>query len=152
MVEEQLVEQLTNSLRGLQQGIEAKMPRRVYVDIPRESLLDVAKILKDDFDGYHISTITAIDAGENFELLYHIIVGAACVTLRTKVPRNNPTIETLTPVLPGAVLFEREAHDIMGIIFKGHPDMRVLLLPDSWGNKGHPLRKDWVDPRKGGGQ
>jgi membrane-bound hydrogenase subunit beta len=112
--------------------------------------LEVAKILKDEFDGYHISTITVLDSGENFELLYHILLTDGLVTLKVFLPRNDPSVDTLTDILPGAILYERELHDIMGIEVKNHPDMRILLLPDSWGDKGYPLRKDWVDPRTKG--
>jgi NADH:ubiquinone oxidoreductase subunit C len=138
---------LTNRLHGLAKRIESPKPRRFFIEISRDSLLEVVKILKDEFDGYHISTITVLDSGANFELLYHILLTDGLATLRVFLPRDDPSVETLTSILPGAILYERELHDIMGIEVKNHPDMRTLLLPDSWGDKGYPLRKDWADPR-----
>jgi NADH:ubiquinone oxidoreductase subunit C len=137
-------------LQGLAQNIVRVKPQRVFAEVPREKLLDVVKILKDEYDGYHVTVITAIDSGEKFEILYHIVAGAELFTLKVFLPRKDPTVDTLTGILPGAILYEREIHEIMGIRVKNHPDMRNLLLPDSWGEKGHPLRKDWVDPRTKG--
>ena len=148
MAEEELVGKLTKGLRGLAQKIECSKDRRIFIEVARESLIDVVKHLKEEYDGYHLTTITATDAGEQIELLYHIVAADKLCTLRTKLPKSDPSVDTITGVIPGAVLYEREIHDIMGVKVKGHPDMRILLLPDSWGNKGFPLRKDWVDPRK----
>jgi NADH:ubiquinone oxidoreductase subunit C len=147
---DEFIANLSNRLQGLAKKIESTKPRRINIEIARDSLLEVAKILKDEFDGYHISTITVLDSGENFELLYHILLTDGLVTLKVFLPRNDPSVDTLTDILPGAILYERELHDIMGIEVKNHPDMRILLLPDSWGDKGYPLRKDWVDPRTKG--
>jgi NADH:ubiquinone oxidoreductase subunit C len=147
---DEFIANLSNRLHGLAKKIESTKPRRINIEISRESLLEVAKILKNDFDGHHISTITVLDSGENFELLYHILANGGLVTLKVFLPRKDPSVETLTGILPGAILYERELHDIMGIEVKNHPDMRILLLPDSWGDKGYPLRKDWVDPRTKG--
>ena len=149
---DEIIANLTNRFHGLAKKIESPKPRRIFMEVSRESLLEVVKILKDEFDGYHITTITVLDSGENFELLYHIVASEQLVTLRVFLPRKDPSVETLTGILPGAILYERELHDIMGIQVKNHPDMRVLLLPDSWGDKGYPLRKDWVDPRTKGVQ
>ncbi len=138
---------ITARLQGLAKNIVAGRPNGVYADVPREHLLEVAKILRDEYDGYHLTTITALDSGENFEILYHFVVGDRLLNLRVFLPRKDPTVDTLSDIIPGAVLYEREIHDIMGIQVRNHPDMRKLLLPDSWG-WGCPLRKDWADPRK----
>jgi len=59
------------------------------------------------------------------------------------VPRDEPAIETITDLWPGANWDEREVYDLMGVEFVGHPDLRRILLPDDW--VGHPLRKDYRD-------
>ena len=144
---DEFITTITTRFKGLAKSVSEAKPNRVYIEVPREHLLDVVRIMKDEHDAYHISTITVLDSGENFEVLYHIPVTGRLVTLRVFLPRKDPSVETLTGILEGAILYERELHDIMGIQVKNHPDMRRLLLPDSWGEKGYPLRKDWVDPR-----
>lgn len=62
--------------------------------------------------------------------------------LKTRVPRENPELATATGVYRGAAWHEREAHEMYGIAFTGHPDLKPLLLPD--GFEGHPLRKDFI--------
>jgi NADH-quinone oxidoreductase subunit C len=59
----------------------------------------------------------------------------------TRVPYDDPTVPSLTNVFAGANFYEREAYDLIGIAFPGHPDLTRILLPDEW--DGHPLRKDY---------
>lgn len=60
----------------------------------------------------------------------------------TRVPYDDPTVPSLTGVFAGANFYEREAYDLVGIDFPGHPDLTRILLPDEW--EGHPLRKDYA--------
>jgi NADH-quinone oxidoreductase subunit C len=59
----------------------------------------------------------------------------------TSVGREEPSVPSLTPIWPGAGFSEREAYDMFGIDFEGHPDLTRILMPDDW--EGHPLRKDF---------
>lgn len=151
MPEEEMVQKLTGSLGALADGVESPKDRRVYINIKRENLLEVIKHLKEQYGAYHISTITCFDLGAEIELLYHIFIKNTFMSVRVKMPKSDPTVPTITQIIPGAILYEREISELMGVKVKGHPDMRLLLLPENWGNKGHPLLKDWKDPRKGGG-
>lgn len=63
------------------------------------------------------------------------------IRLRAMVPEEDPTVDSLVPVYPGANFYEREVYDMFGLIFEGHPDLTRILLPDDW--EGHPLRKDY---------
>ena len=63
------------------------------------------------------------------------------VIMSTRVPYDDPTVPSLTGVFAGANFYEREAYDLFGIDFPGHPDLTRILLPDDW--EGHPLRKDY---------
>jgi NADH:ubiquinone oxidoreductase subunit C len=64
--------------------------------------------------------------------------------IRVRLPRAHPTMPSLADVFPAADWNEREAMELFGIVFEGHPDPRKLLLPDDW--EGFPLRKDYVYP------
>lgn len=61
--------------------------------------------------------------------------------IRVGVPGSNPFVSSVTGVFPGANFYEREAFDLFGIVFEGHPDLTRIVLPDDW--EGHPLRKDY---------
>ena len=63
------------------------------------------------------------------------------IVASTRVPYDDPTVPSLTGVFAGANFYEREAYDLIGIDFPGHPDLTRILLPDDW--EGHPLRKDF---------
>ena len=64
--------------------------------------------------------------------------------LFVRVPRNAPDVPTVSGVWPTGAWHEREAYDLVGVNFTGHPDLRRILLEDSW--EGHPLRKDYQMP------
>lgn len=63
------------------------------------------------------------------------------IIVSTRVPYDDPTVPSITGVFAGANFYEREAYDLLGIDFPGHPDLTRILMPDDW--EGHPLRKDY---------
>jgi NADH-quinone oxidoreductase subunit C len=63
------------------------------------------------------------------------------VRIRVQVSESDPSLDSVVDVYPGADAMEREAYDLMGIVFEGHPDMTRILMPEDW--EGHPLRKDY---------
>lgn len=66
--------------------------------------------------------------------------------VKVYIDRDNPRIQTVMDLWPAADWHEREAFDLLGIIFEGHNDLRRILLPEDW--QGHPLRKDYTFPRE----
>jgi len=124
-------------------------PRRVYLTLKKESILDGVSFLKKEFGGTHVSTITGLETEESFEVLYHMATRPKGlgeveieVTVRVLLPKDNPTVTSITSVIPGAVLYEREVHDLVGINFEGHPGLSRLVLPDDWPDDLYPLRKE----------
>jgi len=97
--------------------------------------------------GYNFfEDMTAVDwfpASPRFQLSYHILSHALKerIRLRAMIDEPDPSIDSITPVWPGANYYEREVFDLFGIRFAGHPDLRRIMMPDDW--KGHPLRKDY---------
>jgi NADH-quinone oxidoreductase subunit C len=96
--------------------------------------------------GFSLDTITGVDwiAQNEMEVVYDYFHPASPlrIVVRTRLPRDNPEVPTLSPVFPGARWHEREAHDFFGIRFAGHPNLVPLLLPED--ADYHPLRKDFT--------
>ena len=116
--------------------------------IPRKVLLQVAARCREDekLQFNLLTDATCVDRcplEPRFELQYHLvsIPKKNKLRLRVKLSGDDPVVDSLVPVWPGANWLEREIFDLMGIRFTGHPDLRRILLPDDW--EGHPLRKDF---------
>jgi NADH-quinone oxidoreductase subunit C len=79
---------------------------------------------------------------DRFDVVYHLLSPRQNLRVRVKVATGeNEPVPSATPVYPGADWFEREAYDMYGILFTGHPDLRRILT--DYGFEGHPLRKDF---------
>lgn len=102
-----------------------------FIELPPDCVHRAVQVLIERFDLRHLSTITGQDTGSEVELLYHFWGGRG-LTLRTSLPREKPHIATLTDLIPGAVFYEREVSEMLGVTFDGHPDPRPLLLPNDW--------------------
>lgn len=122
-------------------------PHRAFFTVKREELHDVVEALVKRFDIRHLSTITGVDTGEEIELLYHFWDRDVCFTVKITLPHHQPRIKTLTDIVPGALFYEREVHDLLGVEFEEHPDPSPLVLPEGW-EEGHPLLKDWSPPEE----
>ncbi|MCS7368465.1 MAG: NADH-quinone oxidoreductase subunit C [archaeon GBS-70-058] len=119
--------------------------RSVFVSVDTGILHDVIRYLKDRYYLKHITTITGTDLGDSIELIYHLspLDRRVLVNVKVRISRDNPHIPSIVPLLPGAVLYEREVHDLLGVIFDGHPSLERLILPDDWPEGVYPLRKDY---------
>ncbi len=113
-----------------------------------QSLVRVCEFLRDapGLRFNYLSGVTALDHYPNeprFVAVYHLYSIETNQRLRLKVrlSGDSPRIASVVPVWPGANAFEREAYDLFGIYFEGHPDLRRILMPEDW--EGHPLRKDY---------
>jgi len=126
-------------------GIIVPRERRVMVSIPAGRLMEMLAFLHDR-GVTHVSTISVVDRIEEklFEILYHLSWENNEITVRVEIPRENPEIPTVTPVLPGALTYEREIQDLFGIKVRDIPDTRRIVLPDDWPADVYPLRKDYV--------
>ena len=139
-----LEEEFTKFL-GAENVPESRIPRerRVFVTIKKDKLRDAVRYLRDHEGLTHITTISGVDAGDEIEVLYHFTKKDLSLGLRVKVPREEPVVDSIADILNGAPLYEREVHDLLGVVFKGHPDLKRLILPEEWPEGVHPLLKKW---------
>jgi len=117
-------------------------PRRISVKVPSDIYKAVVGYVAHDLGLNFLSCLSGIDRGDSLEVVAHIGY-SICVLVRTSVPKDNPEIDSITDILPAANLYEREAHDLLGIIFKGHPNLKRIFLPEDWPEGVYPLRKEY---------
>ena len=80
-----------------------------------------------------LSTMTGLDLGNRIGIMYHFWQDRDKLDVRTTVPKTNPTAVSVVEIIPGAILYEMEIHDLYGVTFVGNPWMdKKLLLPDTW--------------------
>ena len=118
------------------------------VVIPPNAVQEALTRLREEAGYDHLSTVTAQEYADRFEAIYHLRRFADPTDeLSVVVPtsKEDPTIESAAPVFRTADWHEREAYDLMGITFEDHPDLRRILLPETW--QGHPLRQDYDQDR-----
>jgi formate hydrogenlyase subunit 5 len=115
---------------------------KVSVQVKAGFHRDALRILIDKDENAGISAIAGVDLGENIEIMYFVRTLGKIVAIRTQVPRKDPLIKTITDILPGANFHEREAADLFGITFEGHPDPGRIILSEDWPKDLFPLRKD----------
>lgn len=141
------------SAESVKKELEARLPDvrlrivrdTLLLEDPRD-LLRVALYLKEApaFRIDYLSCITASDFLDRLESIYHFYSmekKTGPLVLRVRLPRKNARVPSLVPVYKSADYQEREAYDLFGIFYEGHPDLRRLFLWKSF--EGHPLLKDY---------
>lgn len=115
--------------------------------VKAEKLIEVATYLRDQLGYDFLSSVTGVDyfPEDIMEVVYHAFrsVGGSALVFKVQTSRDNSVVPSLYSVYPGVDLQEREAWDLLGIQFDGHPDLRRILLWE--GFNGFPLRKDWKE-------
>jgi NADH-quinone oxidoreductase subunit D/NADH-quinone oxidoreductase subunit C/D len=116
------------------------------VVIEKSQLVEIARAIRDDLGFDYLSSATAVDylgISDHMEMVYHAYStsGGPALVFKAQTARDNAEIPSLIEVWPGVDFQEREAWDLYGIKFPGHPNLRRVLLWE--GFNGHPMRKDW---------
>jgi len=138
-------EEVKNHLSGKIKNWEVKNPKRVYFEIDKNDLKEIAQELYKGF-GMRLSTITGIDNEKNFELIFHFGLDKTGELFNVRAfitDKINPEIDSLVDLFKSSDWVEREIHELLGINFKGHPNLKHLLLDDDWPKNNYPLRKDY---------
>jgi len=117
------------------------------ISVHRDLIVETIRFLRDNTQLRFVSLvdICGVDypgRAERFEVVYHLLSPTRNLRIRIKTTTDEETpIASLTEIFPGALWYEREAYDMFGILFTGHPDLRRLLT--DYGFDGYPLRKDF---------
>ena len=118
------------------------------VNVEAEAWKNLAGQLKNDADLYfdYLFCMTCIDWKTHLTLVYHFSSTRYRhnMVIKVKLDSANPVIETVSDSWRTAEFHEREVYEMFGVNFKGHPDLRLLILPDGWEGR-NPMRKDFED-------
>ncbi len=155
----QIASFINSSVPGANANVNIATVGNSSITIDAEKILEVCRALKasSEFEMNVLQAITATDYKENLELTYILASFHKNheLLLKVKLPRGEGTGNTLTnlskinsvvSIWSAANFQEREAYDMLGVHFVGHPDHRRILCPDDW--QGYPLRKDYVVQEK----
>ena len=116
------------------------------LEVRADKLVAVCRFLKDQQQFVRLADLTAVDCHirvPRFEVIYHLHSFEKNQRLRLKcrLPEAAAEVDSITSVWRSANWHEREVFDLFGIVFRGHPNLRRIMLPEDW--EGHPLRKDY---------
>ena len=114
--------------------------------IAAKDILQAAEQLKKQKGMNYLSNMLALEIKEGYQVIYMFenIEEKTSYVLKVTVPKDKPVIPSIHTVYGCVDWLEREAYDMVGVKFEGHPDLRRILNPDDW--EGFPLRKDYIGP------
>lgn len=120
-----------------------KSKNRIYFTINKVILTQTVKYLFNDVKA-RFSTASGVDIRKAIEILYHFSIDeiGLIVTLRVILDKPDLEIDSLVPIMKCAEWIEMEMHEMLGVNFKGHPNLKHLLLKDDWPEGNYPLRRD----------
>ncbi len=121
-----------------------------FIIVKPDDIVDIALFLRDEEDflfDYPV-ILSGMDLKKQLGVVYHLysLKYKHRIVLKVILDKDKPEVETVENVWKSMNWHEREAYDMFGIIFKGHPDLRRILSPYDW--EGYPLRKDYKEPEK----
>ena len=142
-------ESLVNRLRELfslpETALKIQRTRRVLAEVAAGDLLTLLPRLYSELEFQSLCTMTGQDEGERLSMMYHLChANGIVLTVKVYVSRNEPILDSISKIFPSAVLYEREAADLLGFRFNGLPvEGSRYPLVDDWPAGEYPLRKDW---------
>lgn len=143
MSEQDIINIIKRRFRDKIISIKTPMRRRIIIEVSPENYKEIVKYILNDLKFQFIETISGTDMKEYFEILTLIGYGTS-IGVKCKIPRDKAEIDSLYDLSPGVDLYEREIHDLLGIVFKGNPNMsKRVILPEDWPSGVYPLRKDY---------
>ncbi len=121
---------------------------QVSVSVKKDKIIDICRYVREypDISMDYLSDLCGVDYPERrfrFEVVYNLfsLKHRHRIRIKALIPKDDPSIDSVVQIWSGANWHEREACDMFGIVFNGHPDLRRILMPEDW--EGHPMRKDY---------
>lgn len=118
------------------------------LELDTNDLVNACHLLKDSKETNvdFLVLISSTDMKKGYQSIYtlHSLKTKKSFRIKITLPKDNPIVPTVSHIYSTADWFEREAYDMMGIIYTGHPNLKRILNPDNW--EGYPLRKDYIPP------
>jgi NADH-quinone oxidoreductase subunit C len=124
---------------------KSRLPQGVIgVEVPSDKLLDFARLLRDEAGFEMLTCVTAVDMVDHLQSLYHFrsLAHNWLLQARVRLTTEHPEVDSLVSLYPSANWLEREQYDLLGVVYRGHPDLRRILLEDEFA--GHPLLKSFA--------
>jgi len=154
--EEGIITQLKGQFPDVIKEGKVDRARRVTITFDKDHIQELAKFMRDEAGFDHVKGIAGIDypTHKKIEVLYFTAsfskpdIQDLVVILKTEVPRDNPSIPSVVSIWESAHFHEREAFEMFGVKFEGHPDLRKLLTLDNWDGPP-PMLKDIKFPEMG---
>ncbi len=146
MTREDVLSRIKATLQDRLLGLEERSVKRVFIEVSPNDVPEASRLMFHDLQA-RFQIATGVDTPTAIEVLYHWALDSlgCVVTVRTRLNRENPEIESIAPLCPAAEWIEREMWELLGIRFRNHPDLRHLLLRDDWPEGKHPLRRDYKE-------
>jgi NADH-quinone oxidoreductase subunit C len=141
--EQEILDQTRSQFGGKLLQVKVVRSQLVKIVIDRADLVAVCQYMKEVLAFEHLGCISAVDWKDHYESVYHLenYVNGCVVQLHARIPHDDPRIASVCSLWNAANYHEREAWDLMGIIYEGHPNLERILLPVDF--KFFPLRKDF---------
>jgi NADH-quinone oxidoreductase subunit C len=140
---EKVREQFADQVLGVQEHAGQR-----WANVKRDRIVEILKVVRDEAGFDCLTDLSAVDylnqgLPERFCVVYNLYSFKENIRTRFKafVPESDPTIDSVSSLYRSAPWAEREVWDLMGIRFRNHPDLKRIMLPESY--EGHPLRKDY---------